>query len=374
VTKLIRWSAVPALIALFASSPAAARPGIEASCDELGANCLCSAPLNNASWETLVIGRQGGTGDKLLARSPNDVKPCQGEIVGSGPNQGMKVMTIARERSVEQRPAASVDLPPTASGINYVYNHKGNGGGRFGARLTVNNQVAVNPIKRICTRYYFRWHEDTPNYYMSTGCNQKNHEVSSNSQDERYVVPFHTHGSVKTLAGVRIGLPPGNKLFDDNAVHSNGWDLATASNGGAYLNHCLDEWCRVEICTSYTGDFPQDWSGFAIDAYIETVETRKRTQLTTPPAGPLSGADNLSNFSMVNHYFPSLGDGTGGTYPQQCSLAGGGRMYSHIMLAAWPTNEGQYIGAASEMEGGGVNPPPPAATTPAAPILLPALQ
>ena len=118
-----------ALIVILFAGIASAATDIEVACDTGGdheAACICSAPFNHQTWEFLVSG--GSCGVKSRAQTPLDAKPCLGVTVGSGPFKGTRHAlcggwsgNVEGNAGAYQRPAADVDLPPDASGINFVY-------------------------------------------------------------------------------------------------------------------------------------------------------------------------------------------------------------------------------------------------------------
>ena len=92
------------------------------------------------------------------------------------------------------------------------------------------------------------------------------------------------------------------------------------------------------------------------------------------PATPVAhSANKIENFK-INFW---RGRSQDGAFWQSCQdgLAGNGRYYSHVMMAAWDTDNGQWIGPAPEMEGGGgpIPPPLPPPARPPAAVLLPDL-
>lgn len=122
--------------------------------------------------------------------------------------------------------------------------------------------------------------------------------------------------------------------FDDNSAGYSvtrwGMDRSADSVGRITLGDCRESWCRIEQCIGQSGGVAQ-----ARMRYVRLDDGATMT-FTSAPAS----ADSITNEVV---WF-------GNFYTQNVEV--GSRTYfSHALQALWPSDEGQWVGPANEIEG-----------------------
>jgi hypothetical protein len=353
---------------------------IEKLCEDMGTTCICSAPLSNSTWTAM---KKISSGQAYLAEDPKDKKLCYNNRITSGgysPDfDGVYFGTTTSKVSALK--AATVDLPSSSTGIDHVALIHNLGGGTIAdAGRLVNDYKSTRIQARTCMRYYFRYHKDTPLFYIKGNCNQKQHEFKAGpgSPNPRFVFPFH-NGNWGESPGYSHDLNEDDRYFDpDRGItvtkkqfwksrnHTNGFELG-GTLGKPGTTHCFDHWCRVEICFE-ANDIPEDWNNWKSEMKIHVLSPEKETfhgkGLDYPNAH--DGNSGVGANFGINLY------GNGDYQNGLCgTMNSGGRMFSHLMYASWPTANNQWIGPAIEMEGQGGQPPvTPKLKTPGNPTVL----
>jgi len=306
----------------------------ESRCLELGQSCECSEPMDTTATS---IGHQHQFADSPPAYGCDKFQSYFGTNktnIRTTPETGMPA-----GNSVDR----VVEIP--AAGASIVW---------LRGRMTVDDS-----IKRTCIRYYKQVTTD----YSGVGPNN----ISCPSERNK-IIQFQFGGTQVQLqerADGSVCTGPGT---------GNDYEAITITNPAGFGNTNLSPrvdwgdcwntngWCRIEMCAS--GDLSRG-QNINFEANVRTLK---------------DGVDHYGNQGRL--WNPGTGmkaDSAGDLYHGQGQGGKGTEWISHFMQASWTTNQGQWIGAAYEIEGGGGSPPPdppdppdpPAPVAPLAPTLLP---
>lgn len=278
-------------------APAVAATAGEQRCQELGQTCICSEPLNSRDY-------RAGHGPNMWIDPDDseDATECKGE-----PNDGSSwypgnLVTVVPESGM---PAGNqvdwvwrADSPDDRT--NFIFGEK-----------------TIDPsTKRLCGRHYVSY---DPQQNLGACYNK----VMDIKWGPGQVILTQTPNFLIWVAG-----------------HSNGNGPNLYPTGTLTPNDCKSpDWCRVEMCVS--GDSVLHANNLSVDGYVENVKSGERVTWAPVHIGSMPSDGSLEWLWLVNAYRH------GGGCP------GGNRSVSHVMQAEWTSNQGQYIGPAYEIEGGG---------------------
>lgn len=303
----------------------------ESRCTALGANCLCSEPLNGP--ETAAGGILSNA--KPDPVSSDDATECWGrtgfQSFDSDGNQTMAPVS-------------------TFGGAKYAL-RSAPGGGFFwlyGAKVSSHEAVAGN--QTICWRYYKQVDSD----YGSTGAYKG---ACSSTQTWRNKMMS------TMLKGQQVQLEEGEG--NETCVIGSSYPIALSidngpSSGNYYLSpkisydSCKSAPCRVEMCIS--GNI-QNGTNIVYRAKVVPVATGVESVATSPVMTSLSGLGATNAYTWGGDMFHSS--------------AYGGSYVNYFMQAQWPDANVHWIGAASEIETGGTSNNGGGAVAPPSPVLLP---
>ena len=303
-----RWLLLAAIL-LF---PFAARADLEQRCMDLGANCVCSEPLDTA---THVF---NGT-DRY---NPNDsvTKEC-GFTVTDFP-----VLGDGDDHSHVPDPAFA-----PLSNVTNVLLRSGNPSPH---RIEGKNASHTSSTKRMCHRHYFTF-DSSYEFVGEGGC-------TANNLWELTVNQVENVGLVWNIDGLGAeSITVNNFDINQNGLHDDGTPtLPTQTSGGWTLEDCRSgNWCRAEIC--YSGDLQAGTDLFA-EAWIHNVSNTNKSIHFGPATGPFSLGNQIesgnSSWSRI------------GLNNQRASTCSGSRYITHIMQAQWVSDAGQTIGPSFEVE------------------------
>ena len=306
-----------ALIGVTAAPLASRAAGSEQRCNELGAGCICSEPLNNNTNISALPSRYWNPPDTTT-------KQCDGEQ-GNG-----AFMTLPQNYSLSAMlPAASVR--PFPSGANpFIYR-----GGMAGISHYTVNSIDNVSNETVCIRAYRRYSDGF--------------RVSNLATERLKIITLTRNEPGGAHADMQFG-------WDGKSAHiqvvDTGYSAPDESRGDLdFQSKCSDVgWCRLEICADHQG------SSLQYRFYV--------TSLTT-------GATNSYIFNggtgpTVTHY---TGGNLSGIMAFSQGLSNGFQYMSYSMMARVPVNPNFKIGPAYELEGSIGNPPPPPPAPPVAPVL-----
>ncbi len=313
-------------IALLVGSNAVAQ---EQRCDELGSNCICSEPMN---------ANDGGISSGHDFSDSPSATECDRYAKFYDSNKSSSNVRMVSETDMPAGNDTSHVLEVTSSGGNIVWL---NGRAR-----------PASSDERVCVRYYFKVTRDFsgagPN---NKGCPSERNKLLQFSfgSSSPYQVSEYPGSSCQGPPG--SGLAPYGKISSIQHGMSSGG--AKSLSPGVDWTSCMEGegWCRLESCVH--GDL-QAGRNIYVDTKLKALSTGvESVQINHGPVNPGQGLSLVS--ADIFH-----GQGSGPT---------GSRFLSHFMQAAFSSNNGQWIGAAYEVEGGGgggggSSPPPAPAPEP----------
>lgn len=309
-----------AIVGVSSTPLAGQAAGSEQRCNELGAGCVCSEPLNNNTNIPALPNRFWNPPDTTT-------KQCDGEA-GNG-----TAMTLPYDYSQSAMlPAASVR--PFPSGANpYIYR-----GAMAGiSHLTITD---VNNVQNetVCLRAYRRWSDGL--------------RVTDIGSQRIKIMELARDGAEGGHADLQFAWDGQNALIQIVDVGYDAPDEAGGDSG--FQSKCSDGgWCRIEICADHSG------TSLHYRFYVTSLTTGQ-TKFYQFNAGNGPSVSHYTGYNLTGVMQFTQGPLTGYQYT------------SYAMLARVPVNPNFTIGPAYEIEGGSgspVPPPPPAAPLP--PVLLP---
>ena len=314
------------LLVLFCLLPSLAEAaGNEARCDELGANCVCSEPLQATSYANYGTNEHWNPGDTTTKEC--DVEGTPGAAIARV-GSPLDLLASTDATALSRLPSGhSVSRflagPNPQLGIFFV-----------GHQMTDSTTYA----KRIAFRYYI-YHSDTYNFSdevdPNLGCNSKLMQFNSGLLGDK------THGEVHMY---NFTTWPGAS-YQDCCLTGPG----PAGNNFVRADW-LGKWWRIEaiMINRNASTSGLHWrmliyaknvtDGTAEKLVVDTDEPGTDLNAVNPriPEAPM-------NKLLVNNY-------RGQNFANQCTGWSG---ISHYIAAGWDTDAGQRIGAATEIEGGG---------------------
>lgn len=344
-----RASALTVVLIVVGAVPLASAQSAEERCLEMGSSCTASEPMNTNTYtfpggscslgESVDFGDSEGTGAKEVSQPWVN---CSG---------------IAPQASS----TTDVRLPTGTSRIQYV------------PKISPVSDTSVHQMevfnvpagtKRHCIRTYRKF---SANYQGFSACGA-NKQQEFWFGDRTAIQLSESGGPFNLWAGGMSNPPTSESQCTGSGVPyaccygpNDGCKEVVAATGDALrFGDCKDNWCRQEICIS--GSDVTSGQNLTLSGYVTQVGTgtarAKRIDYPATPVG--SGVGTLSSSWVA----------TG--YRERCANTSDGYFYlSHAMAASWPSDSGQFIGAAAEVEGGGSSTAPPPVVPLAAPVLLP---
>lgn len=310
----------------------------ELRCNELGASCVCSEPLQMT----------GFTANNNVFWNPNDStdgKQCNGE--GDGIGVGY---TITRNASpidlfAESNATVLSRLPANHSIQRYLRAPNGHQGTWFtGYTFPNSTQFAA----RVSMRFYTYQSDDF------TLVNQDNPTLGCNGKFTQFDNDFKIdqgYGDGNMYNWYEIGNVARDCCFSGPSPSGGQYP----ANGGNPVNpNWAGKWHRIEIITTNRDATASNGKHWRMQVYRKNItdntpevlwfdtdqpNTQANPGLTA--IKPKYGITSAFNKFLVNFYRQENVSG-------QCK---GFRALSHLMYAGWNTDNGQRIGAAIEIEG-----------------------
>ena len=297
------------ILLMMLATSANAGPNREARCDAVdaetatGGYCGCSEPLDNQDW---IIPRVEGAGSETW--DPSDSEGAGAKECGTGG----EAFTSSKDDGF----AASVPAEDVPSGsVGFVYQRQ-KGLGRM--EFTPESSLNARGPKRVCWRKYIRYDPTFPP-----------HDEAVCRRNKGFHIEFSNDTGLNQTA---VG-PEYQSSFQwvgDQGNHNKTGQSMTTAN-------CKNQWCRMEMCVAATsGVIGSGTSTIYAEGYMVGVEDGRQRDLTSLPRTHTG----TNAFSVVYH----------NPWTNGCSQAW--TQVSYLMQAEWDTDNGQWIGAASEVEGG----------------------
>jgi len=292
--------------------PLGSASAAEKRCNDLGANCVCSEPLNTSSY---------------VAASSNGWNPADSTTKECNNGYALWVRGDWSPQS-----ASGLGLP---SGIQYVA-RRGPESGSDSTQLAGRTGVVTSATRRVCVRFYTRYSSDYQaknlpvceankfSEFAFGGANALFHWDWAESRAERFtVINWDGNGDGKPDASYNL-----------------------TKSGPLTIEDCRNQWCYAEMCAS--GPI-QTGADIYAEGHVRGVSDGKRVDWPKKRIGKacnkgVCSGGNLAAVLIVNAY--------------RQKTCGGSRYISHAMQAQWDSDQGQFIGPAYEVEGGASSPPP----------------
>jgi len=301
--------------------------GQEARCAELGSVCRCSETYDGTGFETHGSGSKVGvTGDGNSTKQCSDTYNLEDSVVSRFILQDETGMPAGNQVSKVLRYDAS-------AGANKVWTHTGLAAG----------------TKRRCIRNYFR---------LGTGYLRNTEGINFKCDGGK----FQEQQLDGALAQLQVGSGGCSgatcpftmrHIWTGHGTHNHN-NLAHPGSvtGDLPYADCVDEWCIIETCIS--GDYDAGATEFFHEGYVRRLSDGKTQTWNRLSMG--SGYDAGSSFQTSWAPNGFRGNDTLTCLDETAPEPGHWREHSYTMLAEWTTDEGQFIGAASEIEGGASEP------------------
>ena len=310
---------VAVLLFLVASLSDLPGEAAEQRCGELGAACICSSPLNQPAPGSYIQGPPD-----FWRASNAGAQECSQDGTGRA--------VVRTSTVIGTNDAAMLSALPSGNSVLTAVRPQTND--HQGTFLVGRGDAVTASMPRVAARWYV-YHTPLFDYKSEGSCN--NSKVTEHNNGTRidielgagfHIFNFLTWSPSKDCCG------SGPAITQPNIQQTKG------------------KWWRHEVVmTNRSG--PQ----FRLQHFMKNV-TDNTPEIAVidfhAPGSPLANMTPPSLMSMIlsnNHRFSESGSCRGWIG------------VSHYMYAAWPTNAGQRIGAAVEVEGGSPPPPPPAPTT-----------
>jgi len=310
----------------------------EARCTALGANCICSEPMNTNSWVDAGSGQNWNPGD-----TTSSDKQC-------GSYNGVANAPLSTSGGVQSSPASSgedIAALPAGKSVTFVLRMATENGAFFGHRAAAGAPTALRAV-----RFY--------KYYSTAYNSQSNTGSSCNANKLAQFGPTFPQGPIFTFEGGEWS------IYDINT--SLGWNLTVdCCNGpgpgnrdaGPGLSGLRGNWWRIEIVTHNAAP---SGPGTTFDMYIKNVTTNGPELHVLDTSQSLIGGLGNTWIAPLTTGLHPVGNLDAMTIDMFRATNGstacaGFASYSHFLYAAWSTDAGQRIGAATEIEGFGFTAP-----------------
>lgn len=310
------------LLVLLGVASSVEAAGNEARCDELGANCVCSEPLQATAYPDY------GSNSHW---NPNDTTTKQCDVEGT---PGAAIARNGWDLEISTDATALSRLPAGHSIARFLKGPEAHKGIFFvGHQMTSGSTYTP----RIAFRYY-TYHSDAYNFSdevdPNLGCNSKWLQVDSGLLGDKTHGEVHMYNFLEFITGTQdccfVGPGPSGNNFTRASWPGKWWRIEVVmTNRDAFTSG--QHW-RMQIYAKNVTD------GTAEQVVIDTDQPSTQLNLVNPRR---PGA--VMNKLLVNNY-------RGENFANQCTGWSG---TLHYMAAGWDTDAGQRIGAASEIEGGG---------------------
>jgi hypothetical protein len=309
----------------------------EQRCTDLGANCICSEPLNTSN---IVRGAVLNSDEGIYAWNPADstTKECNAE--GS---PGAAYSSTQTYFPYSTNDSTILNALSTQPGRPSWVTRKADGHADI---FWIGGVIGGTFVKKAAIRLYVYWSSNFTFAYTGSCNNHKNFETESLTTTLEGTVDNGSGGGAHSVYGLAQSPPQWNKVSDccfsgPNTSNYFGVTPASARRG---------KWYRTElVLTNRAGGASPN--GFRAQIYDKNITDNGPEELVIDTRGTfasgldpwLGWTDLTPNFRQDWLTFAGYRDG----------VCPGYYALSHILIAGWNTDTGsERIGAASEVEGG----------------------
>lgn len=321
----------------------------EQRCKNLGVNCICSEPLNTSTWVN-------ANGNAFFNPADTTTKECSAS--GVAPGAVLEDGSGFLYQSVSSGPAVSA--LPAGHTITYVLRtNDGRGGQALSHKFAASAPTALRSFRFY--RYYSSDHVWTDSAYP--GCNSGK------------LLQLGFNGAFTGGPLVSMGISNQIGFYDVNT--SFGWSQnmapnCCASGPGSNLvtlptqSQLRGKWWRIEFAlhNAAPGGPPTYWEMWIKNVTDNLPEMKVLdSRVSTTANGPDSSFWWQSPMTDGLHVTTTISEMSINMFRSPNSSPCPGYIANtHALWAAWPTDAGQRIGPASEIEGnGGIISQPPKA-------------
>jgi hypothetical protein len=297
----------------------------EERCAELGNGCILSEPMNTNQYNYF---------DRSINQNVNQCLNTHTIIdFGDTEGAGTKEATIPYIRCDRQFPVSTqnsdVGLPTGNDQVNYVMRVDPDS---INHMVTYGNHIPAG-LNRICMRVYRKFSQNYKGFDFC-GANKQQEFWSSNGTAIQLSDGGTNTGTIELWAGAMTNTPASNELDQVGRIT---------------YHDCKNNWCRQEICISSEEDI-KNFKGIYLEGYTTQVgvENPIRADYQRTYVGEHKNGGGLAELWVTTGYRERCASNT--------AAEAGYHYVSHGMAAGWsnwnPSMEAQYIGVATEIEGG----------------------
>jgi hypothetical protein len=284
----------------------------EQRCKDLGANCVCSEPLNTATLNRV--------GDAWYDPGDTTTKQCSMTEYPNAAVERPALDLVVASQSTDPTMFAAL---PAGHILTRILRGPNNHSGIFS--VGTYSQLANKFVKRVAFRFYVYHSPDYEFQYDGACLNSKLLEFSGDLRFDKAWGAVHTYNFMK--------FSPSR----DCCVNGPGGD------GNTSRESWRGKWWRVEAVA-----VNRDGPGFRLQGFLKNITDKGQEFKVVDTAVATSewpAPTNLTPPTRMNQFSANLF--------RNGSPCRGYNAITHVIVAGWDTDAGQRIGTAVEVEGGG---------------------
>jgi hypothetical protein len=342
-------------------------------CQDNPSVCVCSETFQHTSYSTTPLGNNSFNANGNLPNS----KPCRYEGAVSfqsayGSYGDMRDRKIASDSAILSR----LPLRNSTSMARYIRpaaDSFGSAGYPSAFRVGY-DPINLTGVKRIGLRFY-RYFSENYEFAFQGSCT--NGKIAHNSATN-WSPPFYTIQSYGDIIGANYSFvsPQWNWAGHANLGGFFSWMHTDGADGAQNLVGFRGKWARVEVIVRRPKLSDSMVQGYDLEIYLTNVTDRGVTKQDTRLSGGCRGCVNADgvqgkDFVWNTGVYPNADMSSLHVEDYRAGVCNGWTGYAYAVVAAWPSDSGQMIGPAGEVEGGGAPAPGGDLTAPAVAIIAP---
>lgn len=310
----------------------------EQRCTDLGAECVCSEPLNTNS---LVLSPDSPTGSGFYNPADSTTKECRDYQPTSPDLGGLAILTpTARDLFASNSGEEITNLPAGHTNTYVARRPEGHTGGW---ELGTGFDRMPAGKARFAARWYI-YYSAVYDYAFENSCT--NGKIAN------------IYGAVGTNSGLTISMngvqqPGAYSFFYWSPQHQDCCGFGPSNDG--FSIGTRGKWWRIEaVVRRPNGDGnTTPGTGTVIEVYFKNVTDNGPEHKLIDTTVTVQGNPTLLAVSSANQTFDFRPFSGIISHPYRAGTCAGFNAHSYYMAAAWDTDAGQRILAATEIEGGG---------------------
>jgi hypothetical protein len=325
---------IPFIIGLGIFCIANAQAANEARCAALGANCICSEPMDTNSWVDAGSAQNWNPAD-----TTSSDKQCGGH--NGVPNAPLATSSGSGMASTAVSSGEDIAALPADHTLTFVLRMATQNGAFFGHKAAAGVPTALRAIR------FYKYYSTAYNAQTNTGSSCNGNKLAQFGPSFPQGPIFTTEGGDWSIYDINTSLG-WNQTVDCCSGPGPG-NLAV----GPSLSGLRGNWWRIEILMHNAAP---GGTGTTFEMYIKNVTTNgpELRVLDTSKSMNL-GIGNVWTLALTTGLHPTsnIDAMTINTFRSTngAVACAGFASISHFLYAAWPTDAGQRIGAAKEVEG-----------------------